>query len=117
MILKLVRLAALLICIFLSSCAVEADVSDSEIELCIALICEEHRPCQVVLSSEACYSDGSSTLCSNKDCAEGSECRFGTCVSPDLDGAVCEADTDCARDRICVLDYCTEVEDPLYSFF
>jgi len=103
-----------LICLLLTSCSVGADLSNTELELCIAMICDPHRPCQIVLSTEACYSGGTD-LCDTRECTEENECRFGSCVTPDLNGSFCELDIDCARDKICVIGFCTKVENYLDS--
>ena len=110
MITRVLTFLALTTC--LVSCSVDTNLSDAELELCIALVCDPHKPCQIVLSTEACYSDGPS-LCETKQCAEGTECRFGSCTVPNLDGEVCEEDSSCLRDEICVLGYCTAIENSL----
>lgn len=115
MISRIVSLVVVLLSLsFLSSCTVSADVSDSEFELCLALVCEEHRPCQFLLSTEVCFSE-SSSLCENQECLEGEVCRFGSCLAPDPDGLVCEKDHDCDSNEVCVLGSCTELGDYLDS--
>jgi hypothetical protein len=86
-----------------------ADSMDVPVIHCVERVCSEGQYCAVVQDEEMCFDEILPSGVCDLPCPEGTECRFGECWEPDLNGrAGCELDG-CGPREFCIAGYCTEV--------
>lgn len=99
----------IILCFFLFSCAKPIPlVSFDENDEC-DITCSSDSRCVNIFEENYCVFDRIPSGFCDDECIGYQECRYGDCVSPDMNGTLCEFDSACLPNELCISARCTEI--------